>query len=68
MFNVKYMSHIFEGCSSLMTIPDISKWNTYNIITMNNMFRDCKLLSLLLDISKWNNENVVNNGEYVLKL
>jgi len=28
------MSHIFSGCESLKSLPDISKWNTKNIINM----------------------------------
>ena len=49
------MSEIFEECSSLSSLPDISKWNTNNVIDMSWMFNDCSSLSSLPDISKWNN-------------
>ena len=38
------MSELFNGCESLEELPDISKWNTYNIINMSNLFGGCKSL------------------------
>ena len=35
------MSYMFKGCSSLSSLPDISKWNTNNVTDMNNMFSGC---------------------------
>ena len=34
---------IFEGCSSLSSLPDISNWNTKNVtdINLNSMFNEC---------------------------
>ena len=46
---------MFEGCSSLSSLPDISKWNTNNVTDMGGMFYNCSSLSSLPDISKWNN-------------
>ena len=43
------MSYMFNGCSSLKSLPDISKWNTNNVTNMNNMFGGCELLKLLPD-------------------
>ena len=40
-FNTNYvtnMSYIFSGCSSLSSLPNISKWNTINAINMSYMF------------------------------
>ena len=54
------MSHMFDGCSSLLSLPDISKWNTNNVIYMEDMFYKCSSLSSLPDISKWNTNNVIN--------
>ena len=54
------MSNMFEGCSSLISLPDISKWNTEKVINMSNMFDGCSSLISLPDISKWNTENVIN--------
>ena len=39
--NVTNMSFIFSGCTSLLSLPDISKWNTTNIINMSYMFFGC---------------------------
>ena len=39
--NITDMSSIFYGCSSLLSLPDISKWNTNNVTKMNNMFDGC---------------------------
>ena len=58
------MSYMFKGCSSLLSIPDISKWNTSNVKNMSYMFYGCKSLSTLPDISKWNTSNV-NNMSYM---
>ena len=57
---VTNVSQMFSGCKSLISLPDISKWNTENIIDMSYMFYDCNSLISLPDISKWNTENVTN--------
>ena len=44
---------MFKDCSSLISLPDISKWNTFNSDDINNMFNGCLSLSFLADISKW---------------
>ena len=49
---------MFEGCISLISLPDISNWNTKNIINMNGLFFNCSSLKSLPDISKWNINNV----------
>ena len=36
------MSCIFEGCESLISLPDISKWDTKNVTDISNLFHDCK--------------------------
>ena len=35
------MSRMFEECSSLISLPDISKWDTKNVTEMNNIFAGC---------------------------
>ena len=35
------MIGMFAGCSSLSSLPDISKWNTNNAINMRYMFYGC---------------------------
>ena len=51
---------MFYGCSLLLSLPDISKWNTINVTEMNAMFSECLSLSSLPNISKWNINNVTN--------
>ena len=36
--NVVKMASLFNECKSLTSLPDISKWNTNNVIIMNNIF------------------------------
>ena len=43
---------------SLVSLTDISKWNTSSNTTLNSMFEDCHLLMSLPDISKWKVDNV----------
>ena len=51
---------MFDGCSSLSSLPDISKLNINNVTNINAMFYGCSSLSSLPDISKWN----INNSKY----
>ena len=51
-FNITDISYMFSGCISLISLPDISKWNISNIIYMQNMFKLCISLKSLPDISK----------------
>ena len=44
---------MFDSCSSLLYLPDISKWNTSNIRHINGLFNNCLSLISLPDISKW---------------
>ena len=32
---------MFYKCSSLSSLPDISKWNTSNVTDMSDMFSEC---------------------------
>ena len=54
-----FMGKFFEYIP-LLSLPDISKWNTKNVTDMNSMFYCCSSLSSLPDISKWNTQNVTN--------
>ena len=49
---VTNMSYMFYGCSSLLSLPDFSKWNTKNVISMSYMFSGCESLLSLPDIPK----------------
>ena len=52
------MYGLFYECSSLKSLPDISKWNTNNVTDMSCLFYKCSSLKSLPDISKWNTNNV----------
>ena len=54
------MSNLFNGCSSLKEMPDISKWNTNKVNDMSNIFNGCNSLSSLPKISIVNMENKEN--------
>ena len=54
------MNSMFWYCSSLQSLPDISKWDTKNVTDMSKMFYGCSSLQSLPDISKWDTKNVTN--------
>ena len=58
--NITNMFAIFYGCSSLICLPDIYKWNTSNITDMSCIFGECSSLVSLPDISKWDTSKVTN--------
>ena len=45
---------LFEGCSSLLVIPDISKWKINSYCKIKKMFYRCFSLMTYPDISNWN--------------
>ena len=51
---------MFYKCSSLLSIPDISKWNIKRINNMEKLFYRCLKLINLPDIFKWDIDNVKN--------
>ena len=56
--NITKTTYMFNDCDSLLSLPDLNKWNTINIKNMSWMFSNCTLLSSLPDISNWNISNV----------
>ena len=54
------MRHLFDGCKSLISLPDISKWNTIKVTDMEHMFDGCNSLKSLPDISKFDENNIIN--------
>jgi len=54
------MSNAFSQCSSLISLPDLSKWNTTNVNEMRDIFHGCSSLIYLPNISKWDTSNVKN--------
>ena len=61
--NIIDASCMFWGCYSLISLTDISKWNTNNVTNIGGLFNQCKSLKSLPDISKWNTSNVTNMKE-----
>ena len=49
---------MFAKCKSLISVPDISKWDMHSVTNMYGMFSKCKSLISLPDISKWDINNV----------
>ena len=45
--NIDDMSHMFFGCSSLISLPDISKMNIINVTSLKNMFLEYIFVSFL---------------------
>ena len=58
--NVTNMSHIFNGCSTLVSLPDISEWDTKNVKDMSYAFYGCSSIEVFPDISNWNTDNVTD--------
>ena len=52
--NINNMSYMFNNCSSLLSLPDISNWNTSNVNYMSYMFNNCSSLTSLRNITNWN--------------
>ena len=46
------MSYMFSECSSLSSLPDISKWNVNNVTNYANIFDKCLKLSKFPHIFK----------------
>ena len=46
------MAGLFQGCSSLLSLPDISKWNTSNVKNMSSLFEGCANL-VTIKIADW---------------
>ena len=57
------MKYSFYGCESLLSLPNLSKWNTSRVTNMSALFCDCKSLLSLPDISKWDISKVKNLSE-----
>ena len=47
---VSSMDGMFTNCSSLISLPDISKWNTKNVIDLDDIFDGCLSLYSFPDI------------------
>ena len=55
---IRDMSYMFWECNLLLSLPDIDKMNTSQVINMSDLFYGCTSLLSLPDISKWNTSKV----------
>ena len=53
------MSYMFYGCNSLISLSDISNWNTSSITDMSSIFCECESL-FSIPISEWKTNSVTN--------
>ena len=51
---------MFAECFSLISLPDISKFDTSKVENMSCLFFKCSSLKPLPDISNWNTQNINN--------
>ena len=54
MRNVENMRSMFEGCSNLEELSDMSLWNLENVTSLRGLFYKCKKLKKIPGIDKWN--------------
>ena len=54
---------MFYGCYSLISLPDISKWDVKKARKFTRMFYGCTKLIDLPDISMWDTKNVTDFSE-----
>ena len=47
------MNFALAYCSSLTSLPDLSKWDINNVKYMASFFQNCSSLLYIPDISKW---------------
>ena len=52
------MDSMFNNCTNLKYLPDISKWNTSNVNDLISIFNGYVSLLSLPDISKWDISHV----------
>ena len=54
------MSTMFQDCNSLISLPDISNWNTSNITVMRLIFLVFHLFILGIDINDVQLQNILS--------
>ena len=56
------MKYMFYECSSLLSLPDLSKWNTSEVQDMSYLFFGCNSLKSFPAVLNWNTSNVQNTS------
>ena len=57
---------MFTDCSSLESLPDISRWDTSKATGISQIFSYCTSLKSLPDISRWNTSSVTSMNDMFL--
>jgi len=57
------MDYMFNYCESISAFPNISRWDTSNLISLSNIFGNCSSTSSFPDISKWDTSKVNDKKE-----
>ena len=52
------MDEMFSGCESLISLPNISVWDTRKLKALNEMFFGCKSLTSFPELTAWNTSSV----------
>ena len=60
--NITNMSNIFNGCSLLVSMPDIKKMNMKNVTDISCAFSGCSSIEIMPDISDWDTSNITDIG------
>ena len=60
--NILSMESMFSRCNSLLSLPDINKWDMVKVNNMSKLFFGCTTLKSLPDISTFNTINVEHIG------
>ena len=60
------LSYMFYGCSSLISISGISKWNTNYVKNISHMFEECSSLISIDDISQWKLKKIIDISIFFL--
>ena len=60
--NITKMNNMFQGCSSLIELPDISNMDITNVTDISYKLDNCSSMIGLSDISKWNTKNIINTS------
>ena len=58
--DVTSLDCMFYDCIALLSLSEVSNWDTSEITDMSSMFSGCESLTSLPDISNWNTSNVKN--------
>ena len=58
--NIINAEKMFSFCFTLLSLPNISKWDTSKVTNMGSMFHYCSSLQFLPDISTWDTSRVTD--------